>query len=360
MREYRDTTFRAKQSEAPLICFTVCAPAAVGASVFSLGLGAGVLFAAAVVVLVTAGMLASLAHLARPLRALRSLAHLKSSWLSREILVVALFWAIAVLWLVSELGAMEALPQASSGGAFWRHASVACNACAAMVGIALLWVIARAYRVHGQPAWNGSDTVWELVGGAVGSGGAAAAALASWGVLAGVELFPGMGGAGGLGAALTAYPAAETALLLAFLGVVAVCALVASYALVRFASVRRERRVEALVQIEGSPRAFAAQRELQAQGKPRGYVRLSAVALTLALVALGCAVLTYVFGGAAPMCAAALVACFLVELAAQAAVRQRFYSLAQHLRYVATRGQRTAAAQRALQERALQGTPSRR
>lgn len=332
--DIRDNTHHPEQSELPLICFTVCAPAAVGTSAFSLGLGSGVLLAAFTVALVTAGMLASIAHLARPLRALRSLAHLGSSWLSREILVVALFWLAAALWLTAALGAAGVFGVAfgDAADAFgdvaaWRAASLACNAVAVVLGVLLLWVIARAYRVHGQPAWDGSDTLWELAAGAVGSGGTVAAAAASWGVFAGERI----------------------AVPLALLGAVALCALAASYAAARFALARRERRVGELAQSEDTPRAVAAHKALQAMGRPRGYERCSAIACAFSFVALGCAVLMASFAGAAFLIALALGACACAELAACAMLRNRFYSLAQHVRYVATRNQRAAAAQRAIQ-----------
>ena len=213
----------AERSEVPLICFTVLAPAAAGASLFALPLSGGWALAAVVVLMVTAGMLASIAHLARPLRAPRSLAHLGSSWLSREILAVSAFWALAALWLVCELGGALALGgavgAASAGGAAgepvagalaagggaaggaaatvfpWPAAARGFHIAAVVVGIVLLWVIARAYRVHGQPAWDGSDTFWELAAGALGSGGTVAAAVAAgrgdrgrWPALPGIDL----------------------------------------------------------------------------------------------------------------------------------------------------------------------------
>ena len=200
-----------ERSEVPLICFTVFAPAAAGASLFALPLGGGWALAAIVVLMVTAGMLASIAHLARPLRAPRSLAHLGSSWLSREILVVSAFWTLAVLWLLCELGgagmfggavgaaassgaagepAIEAFAAGSgaagaaegaAAAAVFPWAAVTCgfHVAAVVIGAVLLWVIARAYRVHGQPAWDGSDAFWELVAGALGSGGTVAAAVAA-------------------------------------------------------------------------------------------------------------------------------------------------------------------------------------
>ncbi len=293
----------AERSEVPLICFTVLAPAAAGASLFALPLSGGWALAAVVVLMVTAGMLASIAHLARPLRAPRSLAHLGSSWLSREILVVSAFWALAVLWLVCELGGFP-----------WTTTARGFHIAAVVVGIVLLWVIARAYRVHGQPAWDGSDTFWELVAIALGSGGAVAAAAAAG---------QGIAGFGGT-------------LPLMLLGVVALIGLASSSALIRFASGRRMRRVGELADRERTPRALAARDTLTA-GEPRLYRRFNAVAIALALAALCVGLLPLLGGLTAIATSIALAFSALSELVAQASIRNRFYSLAQHARYAVSR-----------------------
>lgn len=293
----------AERSEAPLICFTVFAPAAAGASLFALPLGGGWALAAVVVLMVTAGMLASVAHLARPLRAPHSLAHLGSSWLSREILAVSAFWALAALWLVCELGGFP-----------WTTTARGFHIAAVVVGIVLLWVIARAYRVHGQPAWDGSDTFWELVAGALGSGGAVAAAAAAG---------QGIAGFGGT-------------LPLMLLGVVALIGLASSSALIRFAFGRRMRRVGELADRERTPRALAARDTLTA-GEPRLYRRFNAVAIALALAALCVGLLPLLGGLTAIATSIALAFSALSELVAQASLRNRFYSLAQHARYAVSR-----------------------
>lgn len=293
----------AERSEVPLICFTVLAPAAAGASLFALPLSGGWALAAVVVLMVTAGMLASIAHLARPLRAPRSLAHLGSSWLSREILVVSAFWALAVLWLVCELGGFP-----------WSTAARGFHVAAVVVGAVLLWVIACAYRVHGQPAWDGSDTFWELVAGALGSGGTVAAAVAAG---------QGIAGFGGT-------------LPLMLLGVVALIGLASSSALIRFASGRRMRRVGELADRERTPRALAARDTLTA-GEPRLYRRFNAVAIALALATLCVGLLPLLGGLTAIATSIALAFSALSELVAQASIRNRFYSLAQHARYAVSR-----------------------
>lgn len=297
-----------ERSEVPLICFTTLSPAAVGAGAFALPLGGGWALAAVVVLMVTAGMLASVAHLARPLRAPRSLAHLGGSWLSREILVVSAFWALAVLWLVCELGGAGAFGGAAGAAARGFHIA------AVVVGVVLLWVIARAYRVHGQPAWDGSDTFWELVAGALGSGGTVVAAVAAG---------QGIAGFGGT-------------LPLMLLGVVALIGLASSSVLIRFASGRRMRRVGELADRERTPRALAARDTLTA-GEPRLYRRFSAVAIAFALAALCVGLLPLLGGLTAIATSIALAFSALSELVAQASIRNRFYSLAQHARYAVSR-----------------------
>lgn len=330
----------AERSEVPLICFTVFAPAAAGASLFALPLGGGRALAAIVVLMVTTGMLASIAHLARPLRAPRSLAHLGSSWLSREILVVSAFWALAALWLVCELGGALALggdPAADgvgaagaaagaaepAGGFPWTAAARAFHGAAAVVGIVLLWVIAKAYRVHGQPAWDGSDTFWELVAGALGSGGTVAAAVAAGqGIAVGGPLCPG---------SIFGCCSAAT------LGLIAILAISAACLVMGFAHRRRAIRVAALGKMEGGPRARAACDDLVQRGsEPRAYLILDSLAAACALAACAMALL---LGGDAMgdlLAAVALALCAILELAAQASIRNRFYSLAQRVRFAAS------------------------
>lgn len=330
----------AERSEAPLICFTVFAPAAAGASLFALPLGGGWALAAVVVLMVTAGMLASVAHLARPLRAPRSLTHLGSSWLSREILAVSAFWALTALWLVFELGGAVALggdPAADgvgaagaaagaaepAGGFPWTAAARASHGAAAVVGIVLLWVIAKAYRVHGQPAWDGSDTFWELVADALGSGGTVAAAVAAGrGIAVGGPLCPG---------SIFGCCSAAT------LGLVAILAISAACLVMGFAHRRRAIRVAALAETEGGPRVRAACDDLAQRGsEPRAYMVLDSLAGACALAAFAAA---FLLGGDAMgdlLAAVALALCAILELAAQASIRNRFYSLAQRVRFAAS------------------------
>ncbi len=154
-----------KRSEAPLIAFTLCTPAAVGVAVLASMLGfwspggCTLLMSAASLALATVGMLASVFHLAKPMRAPFSLRHLKSSWLSREIVAVAVFWAFAAAWLL---------------GCAFANAAVflAGELLAAASGVVLLFVITRAYKVSTRPAWVGAEGLMELVAAACGAGSA--------------------------------------------------------------------------------------------------------------------------------------------------------------------------------------------
>lgn len=312
-----------ERSEIPLICFTLFAPAAAGAAAFSLPLGGGVALAAVVALMVTAGMLASVAHLARPLRAPRSLAHWKSSWLSREIIAVSAFWALAVLWLAAELAAdAKVFPQlAGLLGGF--PIAFALNALAAVAGVALIPVIARAYRVHGQPAWNGPDTLWELAAGAVGSGGAVAATVAAWQCAA-------QGGVCGI-ALWCCSPLT--------LGLVALLAVSVSGLMMNHAQRMRAQRVSELAEREASPRVCAVRDALSEDpGAPRVYLALDSAAGLCAFIACIAAFLLGegAFGGVAV--ASVLTIAAVLELSAQVAVRNRFYSLAQHARYAVRQG----------------------
>ena len=312
-----------ERSEIPLICFTLFAPAAAGASAFSLPLGGGTVLAAVVALMVTAGMLASVAHLARPLRAPRSLAHWKSSWLSREIIAVSAFWALAVLWLAAELLVRSALLSHMTVLPGGFPVAFALNVLAAVAGVALVPVIAKAYRVHGQPAWNGSDTLWELAAGAIGSGGVVAATVASWQCVA----------QGGVGCVAFGCCSPLT------LSLIALLAVSASGLAMGHAQRLRIRRVSELAERGGSPRARAARDALvENPGAPRVYLALDSASGACALVAC---IVAALFGQGAVggvVVAAVLTAATALELSAQAVVRNRFYTLAQHARYAVRQG----------------------
>ncbi len=148
------------KSELPLITFTTCVPAAEGAALCALLAGSPAGAAALAALLTTIGMIASIGHLAKPLRAPRSLANLASSWLSREIIVVSLFWGLLLIWLVTALGTTGMLP--SGAEASWAVLAFGADLAAVAVGALLLFVIARAYHVSTRPAWCSWEGLAEL------------------------------------------------------------------------------------------------------------------------------------------------------------------------------------------------------
>lgn len=188
-----------RRSELPLIAFTTCEPAALGVALFGFtasladgpsgsavlpgllsgdsvlgasgALATGALPALIAWALCSIGMLASIGHLAKPLRAPRSLANLRSSWLSREILLVGAFWVALTAWAAASL--------AGSGAAALLFEAMGC-----VLGAILMYVIARAYQVSPRPAWCGPEGLMELWACVLGAGSAilfasAGAAVAS-------------------------------------------------------------------------------------------------------------------------------------------------------------------------------------
>lgn len=114
--------------------------------------------------LVAGAVAASLAHLGSPRNAWRALSNLRASWLSREILFLALFaggWAVVVVqvWLGSS------------------PAPVLMGGVAAL-GVGLVYCMSRVYRLRTVPAWDAPLTTaaFFLTAGSVGG---LAAALAT-------------------------------------------------------------------------------------------------------------------------------------------------------------------------------------
>lgn len=155
-------------SEYPLILFTTCVPAAEGVVLWSLIAGSGFPVAFLALLLTTVGMIASVVHLAKPLRAPRSLANLASSWLSREIIAVSLFWGILVIWCLAALCMEGAF--GARGEQAWTLGFLGAQIGSALMGGVLLYVIARAYHVSTRPAWCGYEGLAELWACALGAG----------------------------------------------------------------------------------------------------------------------------------------------------------------------------------------------
>ena len=96
-----------------------------------------------VVPVMMAAMLASLWHLGTPLYAWRALANLSSSWLSREILFAVLFTAAAATLAV--LCWFNLGPPGARTVLGWA---------ATLLGLALIFSMANAYRLRTIPAWD--------------------------------------------------------------------------------------------------------------------------------------------------------------------------------------------------------------
>jgi len=93
------------------------------------------------------GLIAALFHLSDPLQALRAVANIASSWLSREIVCGGLFAAGLTLLVF----------MASSGGrpASWSRWIVGATVCA---GVAFLYCQIAIYRLPSQPVWDTAAT----------------------------------------------------------------------------------------------------------------------------------------------------------------------------------------------------------
>ena len=136
-----------RDKELPLVGFTVLSQLSVGLCLAAVPMvvtdmpHAGIrllyLFGASLGALALA-MLVSLAHLGRPQGSVRTLANLKTSWLSREI---AAFGGFGLLVLLN-------LALIQTGGAPWP----ACILAAAVMGVAAVYASARIYATPSYPA----------------------------------------------------------------------------------------------------------------------------------------------------------------------------------------------------------------
>ena len=121
---------------------------------------------AAVPVLAALGIAASLLHLGRPFRFWRAPTNLGRSWLSREVLLAALF--------LGACASCAALALWAPGEVFLKGVA---DGAGALLGAALLRAMSRAYRLRTVPAWDAWTTPAAFLGTALllGSVGAAAA-----------------------------------------------------------------------------------------------------------------------------------------------------------------------------------------
>jgi anaerobic dimethyl sulfoxide reductase subunit B (iron-sulfur subunit) len=125
--------------ELPLVAFTLLTQMAVGLAVCALALSAiplPVLLAIGGVL--GTGGLGSFRHLGRKRNAWRAVTHLRKSWLSREVLMAGLF---GVAW-------------ALTAGLEWLQKASFVPWLMAMLGLGLIYSMARVYRLRAVPAWN--------------------------------------------------------------------------------------------------------------------------------------------------------------------------------------------------------------
>jgi anaerobic dimethyl sulfoxide reductase subunit C (anchor subunit) len=123
-----------------LVLFSVCTQAAVGLVLVSATIlpATGARLACPLAVL---GLIASLAHLGAPLGAARALTNLRSSWLSREVLLTSLFAAAAGLY-----------------GYVWTGRAMAL--LAALLGLLALYCQGMVYQLPTRPEWRHWASVW--------------------------------------------------------------------------------------------------------------------------------------------------------------------------------------------------------
>lgn len=111
-------------------------------------------------------LLISFLHLSSPLASVYALSNLKSSWLSREILMVSLF---AGLLLLSSFLQMRS-PQ-------MHRLQSALQWTAAIAGLMMIWSMGRIYMLPTVPAWNTPATMLAFYGSAALTGPAFMALL---------------------------------------------------------------------------------------------------------------------------------------------------------------------------------------
>ena len=97
----------------------------------------------AIVPVLALGVLASLLHLGNPLNAYRSVTHLSTSWLSREVLSTVLFLVV---------GGVFAFMQWKKIASFAVRNVLAW--IAALIGLFLVYSMSNVYLLPTQPAWN--------------------------------------------------------------------------------------------------------------------------------------------------------------------------------------------------------------
>jgi anaerobic dimethyl sulfoxide reductase subunit B len=90
------------------------------------------------------GMVASFTHLGRKRNAWRVLAHLRKSWLSREILFLILF---GIGWSATTLAWISA-------GSLWNHILNVLFLLTSLLGFGLVFSMSQVYRLQSVPVWD--------------------------------------------------------------------------------------------------------------------------------------------------------------------------------------------------------------
>jgi anaerobic dimethyl sulfoxide reductase subunit B (iron-sulfur subunit) len=124
--------------DAPLVAFTLLAQMSAGMAV------AGLFFQLSTFNLLTIGLLLGLGglisflHLGTKKNAWRAMMHLKKSWLSREILMIGLFGAAWLCWMLEH----------------WILRTDYCSLGTALLGLGLVYSMSQVYRLRAVPGWN--------------------------------------------------------------------------------------------------------------------------------------------------------------------------------------------------------------
>jgi Fe-S-cluster-containing dehydrogenase component/DMSO reductase anchor subunit len=131
----------------PLIVLTLLSQTALGAAATSVALHstAASLTASATA---TAGLVASLLHLGRPTRAWKAVRNLKTSWLSREVLLLGVFTTLTGAYAVAGRAGRPANPVA-----------ITIAIAAAVAGCAGVYASGRLYMLAARPVWNSRRTI---------------------------------------------------------------------------------------------------------------------------------------------------------------------------------------------------------
>lgn len=131
-------------------------------------------------ILLALGLLASFFHLGRPERAWRAAARWRTSWLSREVLVLPALMAAITAWGVIQYSALDPL-LFTFGGLFPVSLSVAVGAIAALLAFALFLCTGMIYACIKQlQEWATPLTVVNYALFGIASGFLLAAAYAGW------------------------------------------------------------------------------------------------------------------------------------------------------------------------------------